>query len=266
VKERRVYKSVLFLFGCFTVGYNVSIALHEAGHAFAVLLDGGTVMDFYLNPFSWSWNLGESINNPLFTAWGGVTFGLFFALIPLIFSAWIKNYIFRIIVLVVAGCTFLINGLYLVTGVIIHTGDGGELVQYGVLPVWIILLGSIYLLISLFLWIKIQNSIGIHHTSSLWGRLFILFCGIFPYLCFILIYNLVFNQSQILIWVSFVAVGVVFMVFMAIFGNLFYGLKIFNNRSVRIPILSRSVWISILLGVSIILCELIIFGIRENPF
>jgi hypothetical protein len=62
--------SILLVFGSFCIGYNIAIAFHELGHAFAMMLDGGQIQEFVLNPFSWSWNLGQDLNNPLFTAWG----------------------------------------------------------------------------------------------------------------------------------------------------------------------------------------------------
>ncbi|UCC41504.1 MAG: hypothetical protein JSV96_08845, partial [Candidatus Aminicenantes bacterium] len=152
---------ILLIFGSFCIGYNITIAFHELGHAFAVMLDGGHIKEFVLNPFSWSWNFGQDLNNPLFTAWGGVTFGLLFAVLPAVLFIWVKRYYFRIPILVLAGSAFLINGVYLIMGVFLNIGDGGELIQYGVSSFFILILGIVYFLIALFLWAIVQQLLGI---------------------------------------------------------------------------------------------------------
>ena len=169
---------ILMLFGSFCIGYNIAIAFHELGHAFAMMLDGGQIREFVLNPFSWSWNLGQDLNNPLFTAWGGVTFGLLFAILPTIILIWVKRYYFRIPILVMAGSAFLINGIYLIIGVFLNFGDGGELIQYGVSPVLISVLGIFYFLISIILWAIIQLLLGIKSNVSFSKRLVVLRNGV----------------------------------------------------------------------------------------
>lgn len=258
--------SGLFLFGCFCIGYNLAIAFHELGHVLAVLLDGGQIHQFHLNPFSWSWNLGKNINSPLFTAWGGVSFGLTLSTLPLISVIWIRHLIFRAAVLVTAACAFLINGIYLVVGIFINVGDGRELIQYGVSAKLIFSLGFLYIIAAFSLWMIIQPLLGIGKHVGFFKRFLILSGGIFPYLLMIFVYNLIFNSKQIIIWLSFVALGLLSVFIMAATGVLWA--RYSKGFSPLDP--GEAGWspvISVLImGIGIVVLELIIFGIEINPF
>lgn len=258
--------SGLFLFGCFCIGYNLSIAFHELGHVVAVLLDGGQIQQFYLNPFSWSWNLGKNINSPLFTAWGGVSFGLTLSTLPLISVIWIRQLTIRVPVLVISACAFLINGIYLLVGIFIDIGDGRDLIQYGVSTKLIFSLGFLYLIAAFSLWMIIQPLLAIKKNIPFLKRLFILGSGIFPYLLMIFFYNLVFNSKQILIWSSFVAVGLLSLLIMTVSG-------VFWSRSHRaFPVTDpndvgwKPILVILILGLGIVIAELVVFGIKNNPF
>ena len=258
--------TILFLFGSFCIGYNIAIAFHELGHAFAMILDGGGIQEYYLNPFSWSWNLGQNLNNLLFTAWGGVTFGLLFALLPAISLIWIKSNFLRIPILVLAGSAFLINGIYLLMGVFLNIGDGGELMHYGVSSAFILFLGLVYFIIALFLWILIQQLLGLHSQVTFTKRLIILCCGITPYLLMIFVYNFLFNHEQLLLWSSYAVLGTVTCLLFSISGHFwvklysrFHALT-FQNSSYKPVALVN------LIAVVIIFGELILFGIKDNPF
>jgi hypothetical protein len=87
----------LLILGSLCIAYNVFTACHELGHAFAMMLDGGYIEKFVLNPFSWSSSLGQDLNNPLFTAWGRVTFGLSFAARLVVLCCGITPYLLMIL-------------------------------------------------------------------------------------------------------------------------------------------------------------------------
>jgi len=257
---------ILLLFGSFCIGFNISIAFHELGHAFAVILDGGTIQEFVLNPFSWSWNLGENVNNPIFTAWGGITFGLLFAIIPAIFIIWVKSLSFRVPILATAGCAFLINGIYLLMGILFNIGDGGELIHYGVSPVVIFLLGCIYFLTAIFIWIIIQPLLGINSSTLFIKRLLILISGISPYLLMIFLYNLSFNKRQLLLWSSFALVGIITVFIFSVAGHFWSKFDIKLNKAHHEKAAHRPVIIVNIIALSIIIGELLLFGMRDNPF
>ena len=256
---------ILVLFGSFCIGYNITIACHELGHAFAVVLDGGHIQEFVLNPFSWSWNLGQNLMNPLFTAWGGVTFGLLFALLPGLILFARKRYFLQVPILVTVGCAFLINGIYLLMGVFLKIGDGGELIEYGVPAAIILIIGIVYFITAIFVWSIIQQVAGLKSDLPFTKRLILMCCGITPYLLMIVIYNLIFNKAQIIIWSAFAIIGLFICIIFSITGllmsNLYpgnYNLPDFANKK---PIVIINI-----IGIAIIACEFIIFGIQENPF
>ena len=252
--------------GGFTIAYNLTIACHELGHSFAVLLDGGRIREFYLNPFSWSWNLGQNLSNPVFTAWGGVTFGLLFALLPVILLIRSRKSFIRIPTLILAGSAFLINGIYLIMGMFLNIGDGVELIGYGVPRFIIGILGILYILIALFGWNLVQQGLGFDASSSVARRLIILAFGIAPYLFLIFLYNLLVNPDIVMVWLSFAMVGVLCCFIFSLVGHLTASFfpsvpkPAPASPSLGPPLLFLS------FGLIIIAAEFLIFGIKESPF
>ncbi len=264
--EKDVKWSILLLFGCFCIGFNAAIAFHELGHAFAMVLDGVHIKEFFLNPFSWSWTFPESLNNPLFTALGGVSFGLLFAILPSIGTIWIRSAYFRIPAFMTAGFAFSINGIYLVTGVFFKVGDGGELIQYGVSHILILSLGSLYLIVALFLLAAIQPLLGINKNISLVKRFLIIGAGIIPYLLMIFLYNLLLNKKETLLWFSFVLAGVLLILLVSVVGYFWARMHKGFYEINRSKVGWGPVIMALILGFVIIVGELIIFGNKENPF
>jgi hypothetical protein len=251
--------------GTFIIGYNLTIAFHELGHGLAVLIDGGQIQEYYLNPFSWSWNLGKNVNNPIFTAWGGVTFGLIIPLIPIIFLKKTRSWLVKTTIIITAGCAFLINGIYLLIGIFLKIGDGGELLQYGTPPVLIGLLGFLYLTISFIIWIWVQPWLDLKKDSSFIRRLYIFLGGLGPYMILILIYNYLFNKTQLTIWASFAIVGVILSILFAIFGHFLAPGQASSSSASQNPTRKSVVQLNCI-ALLIIIGEFIIFGIKANPF
>jgi len=258
--------SILLLFGTFCIAFNLAIAFHELGHAFTMILDGVGVRDFHLNPFSWSWTFPKSLNNVIFTASGGVTFGLIFAILPSIAAVWIRNAYFRIPAFTTAAFAFSINGIYLIAGTLFKVGDGGELIQYGVSHVMVLSLGGIYIIAALFLLALIQPLFGINKEFSFGKRFLIFGAGIIPYLSMMFIYNLFLNKREIMLWFSFVVAGVLLILLLSFSG--YFRAKMHEGfREVnRIKVGWGPVLMSLILGFAIIIGELIIFGVKESPF
>ncbi|UCC40260.1 MAG: hypothetical protein JSV96_02045, partial [Candidatus Aminicenantes bacterium] len=145
-------------------------------------------------------------------------------------------------------------------------GDGGELIQYGVSSFFILILGIVYFLIALFLWAIVQQLLGITSKVLFYKRLVVLCCGITPYLLMIFLYNLLFNNEQILIWSSFALIGIVTCFVFSIAGHFWAKLYSRFYESYYYDAGYKPVAIVNIIGIFIIMGELVIFGIRENPF
>lgn len=264
-----------FVLGIFAVAYNVAVALHEAGHAFAMVLDGGHVQEFVLNPFSWSWCLGRDITHPMFTAWGGVTFGLVFALVPLAALFKVRARSLRAALWILGGTAFLMNGVYLVAGVAAGFGDGGELVARGAAPVPVAALGVLYILAALGIWALAQPLLGLGSGVRFPRRLGVLLVAIVPYLALIVLYNALRNIAELPLWAGLASAGVLATLLFAITG------QAWAQRSGSVPnegagagrlppagtvVTPKEVALVNAFALAIIGAELVIFGFRDAPF
>jgi len=204
----RYSKLSLGLFGTFAIGYNLSNAIHELGHALAMWLGGGRVKMVLLHPFSWSYTyyLGKP-PFPATTAAAGVLFSTLVSLCILVVirrrrSDWLLP-------LVATGlCTFIVNAIYLgVDSFMRSGGDGTYLLRYGfplpaIIGLALLLLpfGAVFALILL-------PRLGLKADDGIWPRLPILFSGIGSYLLLMLAYNQLANKPEIVLWTVYVAIG-----------------------------------------------------------
>jgi len=258
--NKLIQRTVLFI-GSFAIAYNIAIAFHELGHVVAYLIVDEPIIEFVLNPFSWSWSTGNNFN--IFVLWGGVTFGQFFALLPLLLIFKIKSTLFVFLSKLLAACAFLVNGIYLSLGAIWDFGDGGSLVYLGINTSIIIIIGSIYFLISFLLWSDLQYHLGLNKQTSLINRMTIIVGSIAPYMILIIIYNLVHNSDQIIMWTGLAVFGILTAFLIAFFGNLWT--RMFKYQPTKIVSLNDS-WKIFSFGLLIVIAEFIIFGTPPNPF
>jgi hypothetical protein len=264
MNQTRTFHSILLLFGAFAINFNLTVAFHELGHATAVLIDGGKIQEFVLNPFSWSWNLGGGVQNILFTAWGGVTIGLAYTIMPLLFVRLVKNNSMKLVIKLLAGLGFLINGIYLIFGVFYNVGDGAELISLGVNSNLLIVLAFVYILFAFLIWADSQRNLGIDPQASFSRRLFVMTAGIIPYMVMIVLYNFLFNSEQIVLWGGYAAAGVALAGLFAACGQ--FWTKRVCRDSFQIKIKKRDGFALLTIGVSLILLEFLIFGIPQHPF
>lgn len=259
---REIALRILFLLGAFSIGYNLAIAFHETGHVIMYPLAGEKMTEFVLNPFSWSWAAGKNLSVPVL--WGGVTLGLFFALIPLLLSMFIRSPLFRYLSRILASCAFLINGIYLAMGTLFGFGDGGDLVYTGASPIFIVGLGSLYILLSLVFWSHIQYYLGLDHKSPFRQRTLILFGGIAPYMAIIFLYNLIHNPTQLSMWGGLSIAGLIMAFLISLCGHL---QSRFFPQPRNTPDLSHHYALPVLIfALLVILIEFTIFGMPDNPF
>ena len=260
----RSVQSIFMLFGVFTIAFNLAVAFHELGHATSVLFDGGQIQEFVLNPFSWSWNLGRAVHNILFTAWGGVTFGLGYTVLPLLFIRFLKYNGLKLVIKLLAGLGFLINGIYLIVGILFKVGDGAELSALGIRPFLITIMGMVYILLALIIWSEAQKHLGLDSTVKFSRRLGVMISGIAPYMAMIVLYNYLFNSEQLLLWCGFAAAGIASAFLFSLSGHLW------ANRIQRLPyhveITGLNAFFMCILGLLVITAEFLVFGTPQNPF
>ena len=264
MKRTRIFHSILLLFGAFIIAFNLAVTLHELGHATAVLIDGGQIQEFVLKPFSWSWNLGHGVEDVLFTAWGGVSIGLFYTIIPLIFVRLAKHNGIKLVIKLIAGLGFLINGIYLIIGVLFNVGDGAELTGLGVSPGLLLVMGIVFVLISLIIWSEAQRNMGIEPQERFSRRLLILVSGIAPYMAAIVLYNYLYNSEQLVLWTGFAATGLTSAVLFALCGHLWA--KRSSCETHPIEVSGSSGFLMLSLGILVIVMEYLIFGNPPHPF
>jgi len=254
----------VLLLGGFGMAFNLAIALHESGHCIAYLLDGAGIHEFILNPFSWSWAEATHLTHRIFGLWGGVTFGQLLALIPLLFSLWIRPAWFAFFSRLLAATAFLVNAIYLTGGAFLNFGDGGMLVSLGTEKTTIIVLGLIYLAVSLLFWSDIQRFLGMDRDTSFPSRLQTMVCGITPYMALILIYNLIHNPRQLAMWGGMAAAGLISAFLIALSGHLWAKRK--GKPAVKELIVESTALKFLAAGLMVILAEFVIFGTPPNPF
>jgi hypothetical protein len=252
------------LFGAFAIDFNLAVAFHELGHATAVLINSGQIQEFVLNPFSWSWNLGRGVQDILFTAWGGVTIGLGYTVLPLFFARLVKNNGLKLVIKLLACLGFLINGIYLIIGVLFNVGDGAELTSLGVRPALLYVMGSVFVLFALIICSEAQGNLGIDPQEALSLRLVVMIVGIAPYMAMIVLYNFLYNSEQILLWGGFAAIGVAVACLFALCGHLWAKWLCNSTHHNEVSRLNGS--IMLLIGILVILAEFLIFGIPQHPF
>ncbi|RPH32676.1 MAG: hypothetical protein EHM93_08125 [Bacteroidales bacterium] len=258
--------SILLLFGCFCIGWNVANVLHELGHAFAMALVGVPIKEFVLNPFSWCWTFAEYQKYSLLLSLGGVTFGLLFVILPSFAAIWIRSAYFRIPAFTIAAWALSMDGIYLLTGALFSAGDGKEIVEFGAPYSLVIFLGCLYLMLALFMFGLIHPLVGIGKNSSITKRFLIFGAAVFPYLLMIFLYNFILNRREILLWTSFVLGGVVLIWMSAVAGYFWARIGKGFDEINRTKIGWKPVIIFLIIGFIIIAGEFLIFGIHENPF
>jgi hypothetical protein len=262
IRYRGLNRSIPLLLGGFAIVYNLSIALHELGHTILYPIVGERMIEYVLNPFSWSWATGEKYN--VFVLWGGVTLGQFFSLIPLLLTHKIRSTLFVFLSRLLAACSFLINGIYLSMGAVFGFGDGGDLAFLGMNATFIITLGILYILIALVFWSDLQHHLGMDSHTAIGQRIKVIMGGIAPYMMVIFFYNLIHNSGQITMWGGLAGAGLLAALLISVSGHLW-------SRRVRksngLDNVSRHYALHVLVaGLLVILAEFIIFGMPPNPF
>lgn len=154
----RFYQTLLILS---TIGFSwlAMMTVHELGHVIHGCLSGGRLLHVELHPLAFS-RTDFAVNpHPLFTAWGGVVWGILFPLlIWTIIHRFIKRYNF--LAAFFAGFCLVANGAYLAGGSFLSGGadDAGVILQYGGAQWQLLLYGIPSVAAGLWCW----NGLGPH--------------------------------------------------------------------------------------------------------
>jgi len=134
--------------------------VHEAGHVLAAWVTGGSVQRVVLHPLSISRTDLDLNPRPLFTTWGGPTFGV---LVPV--AAWITARSLRLnsafLLQFFAGFCCVANGAYIGFGSFDAVGDCGELLKHGAQPWQLWTFGVVAGAAGFLVWNRLGSRFGI---------------------------------------------------------------------------------------------------------
>lgn len=196
-------KRGLLLFGSFSIASNISIVLHELGHATAAWLSGGRVFGITLHPFSWSYCYAVS-PNPVFLAAGGVLFSsLAGVLLFMCLMRWPKPYLLPL--LLIGPITLINNGDYLLVDYLVKSGgDACSLTALGIAPLIIIVVSIVSLVLGFAFSVQLVRKANLLE-GNFKMRLAVIGLGILPYSLMAFVWNFFFNRSEALIWLTYTA-------------------------------------------------------------
>ncbi len=127
------------------------MAIHEAGHALAASLTGGTVMNVVVHPLTISRTDVSPNPHPLIVVWMGPLVGVAVPLAVFGVAALVKSrhaYLPRFF----AGFCSIANGAYIGVGAFERVGDAGDMLRLGT-PIWLLwIFGIATVPLGLFLW------------------------------------------------------------------------------------------------------------------
>jgi len=251
-------RAIIALLGQYAIAYNLASVLHELGHAAAVTLSGGSVAAIRLNPFGWNWTIYRYAPSPILASWSGVLGGLLFSLLPYIGFVLARRLPPRL-VLLLAMVSMALNGVYLVGSTLVGAGDGADLVRLGVPRLWPLTAGALLMALAALWFVRVQPRFGLSPTAGFAERCALLLGGIGSYLGFTVLYVAVFRRRDLLAFVCFVAVGLVFLVAVSAYGAI-RGASRSAEPAPPVPGW-RYAGICSAIGLAIILAELAVFGL-----
>ncbi len=254
----KCFQQMLIVLGIFVFSYNLSNLIHESGHALNAVLTGGSLNKITMSPLSWCY-ASTSGGNKIFVTWGGF---LWQTIVPtaLLILLWRFKSRLSLFALFLVLVSFAVSGIYMITGALAGIGDGGNLVRYGIPPFILLTVGSILLLCCLPLSLLMGVLLGLGRKQTSFISVMMVLMPIQIYLFAMLIYNLMENPSQKMVWFGFTIGGIFATVILTLVIHFFA--ELLNNKSVQNRAISVSwpnVFASITLAIIILLCEVIFF-------
>lgn len=249
-------QQMLIVLGIFVFSYNLGNLIHESGHALNAVLTGGSLNKITMSPLSWcyTWTSG---GNRIFVIWGGF---LWQTIIPIVLLFLCFKSRIALYALFLALVSFAESGIYMIAGAAAGIGDGGSLVKLGTPPFILITVGGILLLCCLPLSLPIGVLLGIGQKQTSFISTMMVLMPIQMYLLAMLIYNLMKNPSEKMLWFGFTIGGIFAMAVLTLI--IYFFTESINNKSFQYrttPVSWPNVFTSIASAIIILLCEAIFF-------
>ncbi len=254
----RCLQQMLIVLGMFVFSYNFGNLIHESGHALNAVLTGGSLNKITMSPLSWCY-ASTSGGNETFVVWGGFLWQTIVPTVVLLLLWYFKSRL-SLYALFLVLVSFGASGVYMIAGAVAGVGDGGSLVRYGVPPFLLLTVGSVLLLFCLALSLPMGVLLGIGRKQTSFISTMMVLMPIQMYFLAMLIYNLMENPSEKMVWSGFAIGGIFATLIITLLINFFT--ELLNNKSVQnraIPLSWPNVFASITSAVIILLCEVIFF-------
>lgn len=266
----RVILIALTLFGSFAIGANLSVGLHEFGHALGIWFGGEQVTGFYWHPFRPSmvhFTFDRLTQRRAFFlyAWGGVVGGTFFSL-ALLGSAFLvrRGSAWWLIAFMTATLGLAVNGLYLFLGAIDPFGDAAALVYgLGHSRALLFVLGLPLVLGFLYLFPQVLGALGLKRADGFGYWLLVTEAGFLLYPMLMIFYTVVTDRGSS----SLPQLLVVGLEYLGSFAVLCAGATALAYRGADTPGKTTVVpcwlraWILLALAGLLVLTELVMVGI-----
>ncbi|MCJ8331504.1 MAG: hypothetical protein HRT89_16200 [Lentisphaeria bacterium] len=164
----------LALIGIFIWGTVLSTIFHELGHLIACYACKGTVREFVIQPFGWSWvRFDKSPKFETFVTWAGLGGQIFFSTAVYFIVFYISGYKSHILLACLA-LSYFEGGAYYLFSTWYKDGDPGFLMSGGTSKVLLYVIGVFLVLISIILSVYILPWFSIYGSyKELYLKLFI---------------------------------------------------------------------------------------------
>lgn len=255
-----VIKLILLLFGFVTIGMSVAIKLHELGHAVAMWVTGGQVERITINPFSWSYTYYASAPLfPIVTSWAGVVMGTVFAVLLLLISGLLNNQYLLLLLMITNVVAAAQNGLYLlIDSLLLIGGDATHLIALGVSKIVLIGVGTFLVGSSVLLAVFAFRLVGFQPNDSLLKRTLILEAGVLPFFVATVVYQVIFNVEEILLFSGSVFAAAALVLIVAVLS------RISPRRRPDINVLDSIgwglTWMTVIGGIALVAVDLLLLN------
>ena len=255
-------RSLLLFCGAFMLAFILnSYVIHEAGHAFGGMLFGCKIMELHINPFgTGSWvsqcpsSLTMELTGKFIQGMGGPIFGLLISL-AITLLLWRKRRPELLPLLMSAPVACIANFLGVLDSMLNYPGhifDYGWMLQIGVSPSIINLIGFVSLVLGIILMNLMVPLTGLGIREPFW-KVLLLNLFTWPFYLLIRLFYQIFHGVESTGPMSLLILGVILAVFTALpFKPILKFSSRFTYTESVIPS-SRAVWLSFGLGLGVAL-------------
>lgn len=227
-QKSTVFRMGLLLLGSLSIAYNLDTFFHEISHSAAAWMTGGWVGGIYLHPFSWSYSYSVS-PNPIFHAAAGALgaccIGLFLFVLLI---RWTRDWLLPL--LLVGPIAFLSGGNYWLVDMVFHSGgDACSMIDDGVSRTLIAVSGVLMLVGGIGLAIVLIKKIGFFRLP-IKNRLIVGSLGTIPSTVCEVTWQWIYNRPEIMLWLTYAAVEIVFVVLFSVLPLKFKSTQPFKIR------------------------------------